>query len=337
MTMYGNSDSGDEQFTRDLLESAGRREPVPESELAAITNAARAEWRKRYAAAESKVRPRRWLVPLAAALLGGIILSWWSLGPRPVPPRPPIAGHVDRISGMVSATPANGDPVRLMPGQSIVVGSVVATRGGPAESRVALRLAGGQSLRLDAGSTVSLVSPTLVQLMRGAVYLDSRPASSTEPVTIRTASGDFHPIGTQFEVRLDASGGTLLRVREGSVRVTRPSESVTATAGEELILRGDGTMVRGSRKPDDEGWGWVLEAVPMLEIEGRTLRTFLDWVARENGWKLQFGTDQAASLSDTIILHGSIHDLDPTEALRTVTLSSAFSYRVVDATLIVDH
>jgi len=337
MNNINEYDRDEEKLTRDLLESAGKRPQVPEEEVAAIKSAARAAWRSRYAQPRRILPGRRWLLPLAAALFGGVVLIWWSLTSRTAIQPPFAAARVERLNGTVMAALPQAQANRrfpLAPGQPLEAGSVIETRDGTAESRTALRLTGGQSLRLDAGSRVRLVSSEIVQLDRGAVYLDSLGRGA---VTIRTAMGDFQPAGTQFEVRVGNDGIWLTRlgVREGRVRCERREGSLLVAAGEEVILHRDGSVVRGQIRPDDPSWDWVSETLPMLDIEGRNLRAFLDWVAREKGWKLRFSTDEAASMSQTIILHGSIDRLTPTEALRTVTLSSGFEYRVSDGILTV--
>lgn len=314
----------DDEFTRELLEGAGAPPSVPDEDVAAIKRAARAIWQQHHAAPRHRMRSSRWLIPVAAALLGGLVLGWWTLRPRPAAPAP-IAARVDRISGTVIASQ---EPV--VASDQLPAGSVLRTG---LQSRIALRLAGGQSLRLDTLTTVRLVSSRVVELDRGAVYLDSPPDSLPDGVTIRTTSGEFRPVGTQFEVRLDDAGTAHLRVREGRVVLKRESGAVTAEEGEELIVQRDGTIIRGRFRSDHPSWDWILAAVPMPDIEGRTLRWFLEWVARENGWKLGFDSDRIAALSDTIILHGSVGDLSPEEALRSVTLGSGLAYRVSDGVL----
>lgn len=318
---------GDDEFTRQLLETAGGPPPVPQEDVAAIKRAARAIWQQQYAGPERGVWSRRWFLPVAAALVAGLVLTWWALRP-PSLSTAPIAAKADRISGTVIA---EQNPV--LAGDEIPVGAVLRT---DRQSRAALRLAGGQSLRLDSLTTVRLISHVLVELERGGIYLDSPPNGSPELVAIRTSSGDFRPIGTQFEVRLVDAGSAYLRVREGRVVLERKNISATAGAGEELIVHRDGTITRGRLSSDDPSWEWVLAAAAMPDIEGRTLRWFLEWMARESGWKLSFANDQAASLSRTTILHGSIRDLSRDEALQSVMLGSGFRYGVSDGALIVN-
>ncbi len=319
--MKNPEDSGpDDQSVRDLMRMAGERSSIPGEDYAAIHAAARAVWQKKFAQPAKQTAGRRWLLPLAAAMVPAMVLTWWvatrSSGPRP---NPVTVARVETVRGSVS----------LAVGQGLVSGSTVETS---EQSWIGLRLAGGQSLRLDANSSLRLVSPTKVTLDRGAVYLDS---SGGRPVAVRTILGEFVPSGTQFEVRHLGHDGVRLRVREGRVTLERKGTSVTAVSGDELVIREDGTLARAQNDPAGPSWDWILEAVRVPEIEGRTLRSFLDWMVRERGLKLEFEPADAAALGNEVILHGSVSGMTPEEALRTVTLSSGFSYQISDGKLIV--
>nr|MDQ5873207.1 hypothetical protein [Acidobacteriota bacterium] len=61
--------SDEEEALRALLEEAGPRTPLPEQDLAAIREAARAEWRERYGGRRSRLRVARWWMAAAAAVL----------------------------------------------------------------------------------------------------------------------------------------------------------------------------------------------------------------------------------------------------------------------------
>src|SRR5687767_12450852 len=94
-------DPEQERVTGERIASAGPRPAVPEEDLAAIREAAREVWRDHYAAKPAAISRRRWLLPAAAVLTGGLVLAWWSL--RPVPPvEAPvasIAARVERVTG----------------------------------------------------------------------------------------------------------------------------------------------------------------------------------------------------------------------------------------------
>jgi FecR protein len=327
-----NSSMPDDDEVGRLIGEAGPQPSMPADDLAAIRDRARAEWKKHHG---RRSRFRLVALPLAAALAGVALLSLWTLRrPASVPaPVALVAGRVERVRGEVRVRRANGMTERLLAGEELRSGTVIVT-GDQSGSRAALRLAGGQSLRLDAGGEVLLAAAPVVRLDRGAVYVDSPGGAVPDSITVRTAAGDFHPAGTQFEVRIDAGHAIQLHVREGEVRLNRGWASIAARAGETLTIEPAGSLVRGQIAPNDQAWDWVVDAAPVPAIEGRSLATFLRWVARERGWKLVFEGD-TSSVSESTTLHGSVGQLSLENALRTVTLSSGVDARYANGTLIV--
>jgi ferric-dicitrate binding protein FerR (iron transport regulator) len=198
-------------------------------------------------------------------------------------------------------------------------------------------MAGGASVRLDTQTRVRLASSSLVELDSGALYVDTGgPAAGHEPVAVRTAAGLFRSFGTQFEVRAEAQGGaTRLRVREGRVRLERGAESLSTGAGQELVVRRDGTVERRETTADGPAWEWIAESAPMPDIEGMKVRTFLDWLARERGWRVEFADAETAALANSVVLHGSIAHLTPLEAPDVVLPSGGLGYRVAKGKLVV--
>jgi ferric-dicitrate binding protein FerR (iron transport regulator) len=200
-------------------------------------------------------------------------------------------------------------------------------------------MSGGVSVRLDAGTRLRLASAQRLVLERGAVYLDSGPAPhEAAPLAVATPAGLFAEVGTQFEVRVadgDRPAAARLRVREGRVELRRDGAPVLAGAGEELVVRGDGGLVRRPVAVYGEEWDWVLAAAPRLEIEGLGARRFLEWIARESGRRLEFADARAAAIAEAAVLHGSIAHLDLEEAARVALASCGLGHRVADGALVV--
>jgi hypothetical protein len=73
----------------------------------------------------------------------------------------------------------------------------------------------------------------------------------------------------------------------------------------------------------------------MPDIEGVKVRTFLGWISRETGWRVEFADETTASAADSIVLHGSIAHLTPVEATGAVLSSAGLGHRVSDGTLVV--
>jgi hypothetical protein len=336
----------EEEAVRQLLREAGARTALPHQDLAAVQRSAREEWDRRFVARGSrKVSGRWWLALAAAALLGAIGLVWWRGRPETALPGPASSvGSIEVMTGDVRVVDAAGQPLRRisadMLGQPLAAGSGLRTaRPGNGEGRIALRMAGGASVRLDAGTSLRLASTEIVELMEGAVYVDSRKGSGHRGVAVRTPAGLFRDQGTQFEVRTEGSGPdamTRLRVREGKVSLDRGEGAALVTAaGDELTVRSNGEPVRSSVRVSGPEWDWVLRTAPMPAIEGVRVRVFLDWLGRETGQRIRLADQKTAAVVDSVVLHGSIRHLTPAEAPGVVLSSSGLAHRVSGDTLIV--
>ncbi len=273
----------------------------------------------------------------AAAVLGAAFLR----PPEAILPQP--AAVVELSRGAVSVLPAGAGrepsrPLTLHAGEAVRPGALIETRraGGDA-ARAALRLAGGQSMRLDTGTRVRLASSSSLVLEQGAVYLDSAAGDAVE---VRTTLGVVRDIGTRFEVRLmsDASGEPVLRVRvrDGRVVLEARGASHEAGAGVELALRGDGTLTRAAVPVHGPPWEWTLEAAPVPDLEGQRLAAFLDWLTREGGWSLQLAGAGTAEAVASTVLHGDARNLTPEQAAAMVLHGSGLGYRLVDGTFVVE-
>ena len=99
-----------------------------------------------------------------------------------------------------------------------------------AGGRVALALAGGGSLRLDAETEVMLDAPGRLYVRHGTIYVDSGARPGATRLQIVTPAGTARDIGTQFELQV-AGSAMRLRVREGSVSIDRGGQSLTGSRG----------------------------------------------------------------------------------------------------------
>lgn len=322
------SPDGDEQIG-ELLRSAGRRATIPDDDLAAIRQATDTAWQTMASRERARRFRRRGAYALAASLLLAALGAWWWMAQEtPVAPRE--IATVELALGRIEAFRA-GDPLSS--------GDTVQTAGGNGDpaGRLALRMAGGQSVRLDEGTRLRLVSRSLLELERGGVYVDSGPAVPDDAsLEIVTPLGRVREIGTQYEVRLANESGRLrVRVREGSVSVRRDGETHAAERGEELTLGRDGPVERSTLAPDSAEWMWVLGAAPSLEIEGRSLDSFLTWVSRETGRQVRYADAQLEQSARTIRLHGTIEGLRPDESIGVILEGSGLSHRTENGTILV--
>jgi hypothetical protein len=309
----------DEDRFETLLSDAGPRAVLPDEDLGVIRDAARAEWRRRYGV-PARPRVAGW-IPLAAAaaiVAAAVGLLWRARTAAPAPAPPRNVASVERT--------ADGSPWQV--GNVLPAGTDVTT---DAAGRLALRMVGGASARVDAGTRLTLASPTSIELAQGAVYVDT---AGGEPILVRVPAGVVRPAGTQFEVRV-ADGVTRVKVREGTVRLEGGSESARAAAGEALVVAADGRVSRRPIPPFGPEWDWVLASAPVPAIEGMKLRRFLDWIGRESGRRIELADAETAALADSVELHGSVAHLTPLDATSVVLSSAGLEYRVSNGTLVV--
>lgn len=321
-------DADQDQIAR-LLRFAGPRLAVPAERAMRVRAAVHQEWRD---SIRSRSRIQAYLMTgaglaAAAALALAIGLTIRSTEVAPPSPLTPAA-TVDTVSGVVLSLGQEDDSettgARLAVGDTMFSGSAVRTDPG---GRAALRLAGGQSLRLGYGTLVRFVSEREVVLTAGRLYLDS--GASDEPsssVLVHTPFGMVEDVGTQFEVNV-GEVGVRVRVREGLVSLEREGQTFEAAAGVELNMADDGSLTRASVPVFGSQWHWVLEIAPPFELEGSRLESFLGWVARETGWQLIYADSELEASTGNTVLHGSIAGLRPDQALEAVLPTCGLVYR----------
>jgi hypothetical protein len=315
----------DEPFVARLLEAAGPPPPSPELEIARIQEAARAEWRRRYAwpRRERAARRWRWVAAAAAALAIAMVLWRWAPGAGPAP-RPRLAA-VEAAAGEVTVA-LDGALRPLAVGAELAPGAVLRTGAG---GHAALALAAGRSLRLAAGSELKLAAADRLELVRGALYLDSRGAPAAGAPRVVTAAGSFREVGTRFEVRVvDGAASVRLRVRDGVVRWRENGRTAEAAGGSELAIGADGSLERGAVEPWDPAWGWVLDAAPVPAADGWKLARLLAWYGRESGLEIVYADEATAALAAEVVVRGSIGRLGARDALAAALGSSGCVARV---------
>ena len=81
---------------------------------------------------------------------------------------------------------------------------------------------------------------------------------------------------------------------------------------------------------------WVGAVTPMMDLEGRTLHEFVDWVARERGWHVDYGNELFAASASEVMLNGSVEGLALDDVLEAVLPTCGAEYRVDDGILVVE-
>ncbi|HJQ99193.1 MAG TPA: FecR family protein [Candidatus Polarisedimenticolaceae bacterium] len=320
-----------------LIRIAGRRPGVPEDRTARVKASVREHWLRETSARKS--RRRAWAAAaLAAAAVMTVALSIEVF--RRLWPTPPVDTQitVEAVAGRAwIEEPGRAGPAgRRLPriDDRMAAGTAVDTE---ETGHVALRLRESGVLRLDVGTRVRVLGPARVALDRGAVYVDSGSAGEaarSAALTIETPWGEVQDFGTQFEVRL-GDRSVRVRVREGKVVLADAGRVHEIPVAKELVYDGESSPTVTGISTYGPEWDWVAQAVKVPDQEGRSAFSFLEWVARERGWRLTFASDELARSAREIVLGGSLERLTLEEALDAVLPTCGMSYRIDEGVLVI--
>jgi ferric-dicitrate binding protein FerR (iron transport regulator) len=308
----------EEEITARLLRLAGAREGAPADRASRVRSAVHQHWVS---------QTRRWRIQrriMKGSALGVLVLiTLLILRSRTTHETSNTVAAVASVEQVIG----EGGFSRLSKADLIHPREWVDT--GPA--RVALRLNDGTSVRIDRDTRVRLVSRSIAELARGGIYLDT--GSTSDGVEVRTALGTVHDIGTQFEVRL-TQAGLRIRVRTGLVEIRNDGRAASVRPGTEVTWTGASARTKAMPAFGSE-WDWAQALAPRFDANGRSLAAFLEYTAREQGWTLRYGDPQLARDASGIILHGTLLELEPTDAVSVAVRMSGLAYSLEDGELVV--
>ena len=290
----------DQERIGSLLRLADPGPELPPGGELRVRNAAYDAWQRTMRA---RTRRRRILGASAMAAAAAIIIVFLIPGKITAPAiRPQTVARVELVRGVVD------DGLRQDP---IMAGATLRTG---ATGRAALRLPGGQSLRLDINTDVRVMSAQLVVLRSGAIYIDSG-ARHAMPVEVQTRFGTVRELGTQFEVRVVNS--LAIAVREGSVGVSTSQEHFHIPAGYAATVSAAG--MHGVRPLAESDANWPASITPPFPIEGRTVSDLLSWCSRETSLPIRYRDAETEQIARTTQLHGApIDDAHPDDAAASI-------------------
>jgi hypothetical protein len=317
---YSSDTGSDNEFDRTLTDLL-RAPPLDPQALERIRVVVENEWRTSTVLHRRTRGVRRWgWASLAAAVVVIAVTTAWF---AKFAVEPAVFGSISRFEG-------KGSDVRFHLGARLRAGDTVKADG----PMLVLPAAGG-SLRIAADSTVRITSPADIRLERGKIYVDLPQArAASARLTVWTRAGLIEHVGTGFEVLSD-DAGVRIRVREGRIRLkslpgaTSRSNVVLADAGTELLAASGGAIVQRPVATYGADWLWIASLAPVYEIEGQPLLDFLQWVSRELGRRLEFGDSHAHDIAARTILHGSIRDHEPLDALTNVLATTSLRYEIL--------
>ena len=309
----------EEDVTAQLLRMAGAPPDPPAERAARVRAAVHREWRTRRQRRRIRIGVAIGLLAAAASLTVAV----WIRGRVETPLNGPGIAVAHRIQGrpFIIRRSQGGDSTPLSMSTPIYADDVMET---DAESRVGLQLRDGTSIRIDHSSRVRFLTPVVLEVITGATYVAT--ADRSRGFEVRTTMGTLRDVGTQFEVRLTPSL-LRLRVRTGTVDIRRGTVIDTAAAGTEATVTTNGIALRPVPAYGSE-WGWTTEVAPAFAIEGRTLGSYLQHLAAEQGWTLHYADPAVAEAATRNILHGSVDGLTAEDALSVVLATSGLEYRL---------
>jgi len=320
-----------------LIRTAGRRADPPRATYERALAAATVAW-------HTKLRRRAQRRAFGAIAASFVLVSTAALFVAYLQRASvPIIGRTDRIIGTVQLQTSPGDQWMALRDstQGLSAGSQMRTGAG---GRVGVMLASGVSLRLADATEVVLESGSRVRVLTGKIYLDTSTgypqgaaniAGDARRIEVITAAGTASDIGTQFEVQY-RDDAYRLRVREGHVLLQRTSGRVDGSAGEQLSIDARGTLERTRMPAQDTAWEWVESVAPAPDIDNKPVTVLLTWVARETGKSIRFDKPDVERRASTTILHGSIRDLAPLDALSAMLATTNLEHVLLgDGTILI--
>jgi hypothetical protein len=316
--------AGDMDDIGRLIQYAGARDTIPSERLEKARHRVGAHWEQVVAEQRRGGMTRFRYVAVAASVLVAVAASFllWRAGDAPVVI---VSASIDRVLGEVLVA----DQV-VGKGDVIGVDTLIAT--GP-DSRIALRMAGGQSLRIDTSSQLLVHSSNHVFLQASGVYIDTDSALNPLPIMVSTPLGVARDVGTQFQVRLAASV-LMVGVRDGVVEVAQTGQQSLSVNKDRFVeLDMNGKKAERILPTDDPSWDWVDTVAPEFDIQGVSLQKYLTWYAGQRGIELVWADDASQAKAEGIELAGSIAGTTLHESLLTVQQIAPFDYRIEGDTI----
>ena len=311
-----------------LFRRATVRQRAPREREREIRAALRAEWKNMTGKRRSRRQAFAWAS--AASVVLALFVSALLLR-QPGPVQPAEVASVEKMLGDAIVWQSGSGASRLAGDATLLPGIELSTA---RESRLALTWRSGASVRVDENSRLSLVSATEISLSEGSIYVDSPHGSAHGPaLVIQTPSGPVQHIGTQY-ITMVRGGEVTVSVREGEVAVGSGDQKSIAVEGQRLRVTKAGRHTTTSIPTYGDDWQWTELVAPGFDTDGRSIREFLEWVGRETGRGIEYGSVAAESLAAETLMHGNI-DLEPLRAMELMLQTSDLVPSVRDGVIVV--
>lgn len=317
MNMKSNEQYSGDDRVEALLRRATPRPVPPADDEKAIREAVHAEWQAVVADRRS-IRRFRQLAVAASVLVaaGALFMTLRQAGFETVE-----VASIEKSTGAIYLLGDRSELIEASDIASIHSSQVVVTG---SESALGLAWGGGGSLRIDEDTRIEFVDETSVFLRRGRLYFDSAPAAAAGRLVVRTEHGDVTHAGTQFMAASDPDG-LVVSVREGRVTIDGRHYEETAVEGKQIRIRGSERPLIVDLPGHGSAWQWVEAVSPGIDLDNRSAREFLEWVARETGHELVFDDPAAERIAAATRLVGKV-EADPRTELRLRMMTTDLEY-----------
>lgn len=311
----------------EIIRAAGPRSAPPPKHYDQVFAATRAAWQRKI----SSRRRRRWLA-LAASVAGLVFTG--ALVQLQLQTDPILAASVAITQGDVEFRIVDSGSWKKAGGELILSpGTHVRTA---SESRAALMLADGGSLRLDIETEI-VVGLEHYELVAGTVYFDSDGRAPAKPLAIATNLGTIRDIGTQFEIS-SSDARLRVRVRSGRIEITDSpfAIEIAGDAGSEIELSANGNFRQQSFAADDPEWRWAESLA--LPPTSASIFSYLTWIARETGKRLEFQSRYVELSARNVRLAGDPVGQSPMDIARLIEDTSDFRFDFKnDGTILIER
>lgn len=294
-----------------LFEGMAPRAAPPEAARQKALAAARAAF-------EDLKRRRRRRIGAGLAIAASAVCAWLLATTELLPARP-FAVELADAQGMTVngiGIPADVKRLEVTPGSRLETASPV-------------RLAVGRAtdLRINGRSTLIWLDADRLQLIQGAVYVDT---GGEDDMTVVTPRGTVTDIGTRFLVSLQ-DDALEVAMRSGRTLVESNLGKFEASAGQgrgDVLRLSDRRVTSAVEPTSDDRWQWI-HSVPRGYDSDR-VAVVLEQVADDLGLGLAFADDGTRAWVMNQRLKGErLGGLEPREALGV--LAAAADLEVVEA------
>ncbi len=316
-----------------LLEQASPRPSPPGKDEEMIREAVLSEWQAVTGWRRTRMRVTRFAV--AATVLLGVAVTFNMLqesGIAPVQVATITSSHGSiHVRGEESQMHELRDLASIMSGQLIITDY---------DSGIGLAWGNGGSLRIAAATRIEFVSGDDVFLHSGRIYFDSTPSelitsvssgSGEAKLRILTNHGTVSHLGTQYMTYTSDSELTV-SVREGEVSVDGTYYNDKAFAGQQLSIVGSARPSITNFPRHGEAWKWIEDVSPDVEIDGRSVDVFLNWVARETGLRVEYPNAATKQAAEYEVLKVTVK-LEPRAALDVLVETTVLKWHVEEGAI----